>query len=170
MAALADAMNGAADPPKPDLQPFFQALTEGTTALGKEATFSQESFDAFWGKFYKQDTQFIRPSGNPLDRAGFCGMFASDDITDYTSTFVSVDTTKYLAGGAVAVATVTQRESFKYKGNANDDLARFTYVLEKQGGADGAWKIAHAHRATGQKPAAAPYTFCTIQPVMILQT
>ena len=68
--------------PEPDLQPFFQALTEGTTALGKEATFSQESFDAFWGKFYKQDTQFIRPSGNPLDRAGFCGMFASDDITD----------------------------------------------------------------------------------------
>ena len=122
------------------LQPFFQALTEGTTALGKEATFSQESFDAFWGKFYKQDTQFIRPSGNPLDRAGFCGMFASDDITDYTSTFVSVDTTKYLAGGAVAVATVTQRESFKYKGNANDDLARFTYVLEKQGGDAGGWK------------------------------
>ena len=49
------------------------------------------------------------------------------------------------------MVTCTQREGFKYKGTPNDDLVRFTYVLEQQG-AGGGWKIVHGHRATGQKP------------------
>ncbi len=64
---------------------------------------------------------------------------------------VDVDTARLLAGGTVAVATTRQREKFKYKGTPNDDVATFSYVLEK--GGEG-WRIVHGHRATGQPPAA----------------
>ena len=118
--------------------------------MGKEA-FTRDRFDEFWNKFYQPDTEFIRPSGNPLDREGFAAMFANDDISEYTSQFVDVNSAKLRAGGQIAVATCTQREMFKYKGTPNDDLAKFSYVLEK--GAQG-WRVVHAHRATGQPPAA----------------
>ena len=41
-------------------------------------------------------------------------------------------------------------EEFAYKGTPNDDVAKFSAVFDKT---SSGWKIVHAHRATGQKPA-----------------
>lgn len=53
-------------------------------------------------------------------------------------------------GGRAAVVTATFRQKFTYGTTANDDMVLFSYTLTKS--SDGSWKIAHGHRATGQKP------------------
>ena len=63
---------------------------------------------------------------------------------------VSVDSVNLLAEGKVAVVTYTAHDKFTYQGTANDDVAKFSGVLERQ--EDGAWKFVHMHRATGQPP------------------
>jgi len=108
-----------------------------------------EGLERFWGKFFAADTVFIRPSGNPLDKAGYLGMLASEDVIVVSDELLSVGDVKVLAGGCVAVFTYTTHSKFVYKGTENDDIAKFSATAEK--GADG-WKIVHAHRGTGQKP------------------
>ena len=53
------------------------------------------------------------------------------------------------AGGNVAVVTFLEESAFVYKGTPNEDLAKWTAVLEK---VDGKWKYVHGHRGTGQPP------------------
>ena len=85
-----------------------------------------------------------------MGRDVFEGMMSSGKITDYSGKLVSVDSVNELAGGAVLCVTATTRESFKYGDNAEDDVVKSTFVMER--GEDGKLKIAHGHRATGQKP------------------
>ena len=91
----------------------------------------------------------IRPSGNPLDLDGFKGMLGSPDIIVEKDEVISVDDVKLFAGGEAAIVVYTTLSKFTYQGNPNDDVAKFSATLEK---ADGAWKIVHLHRGTGQKP------------------
>jgi len=105
--------------------------------------------EAFWDKYFTADTVFIRPSGNPLDKAGYLGMMASEDVAVLSDELLSVSDVKEMAGGQVAVFTYTTHSKFVYKGNENDDVAKFSVTAEK--GPNG-WKIVHVHRGTGQKP------------------
>ena len=76
-------------------------------------------------------------------------MFGSGDIEPGQSKLIGVDSIRLLAGGAAAVATYTHHSTFKYKGIPNDDIAKFTAVLEKT---PEGWKMVHGHRSTGQPP------------------
>ena len=105
---------------------------------------------AFYDKYYTPDAFFIRPSGNPLDQAGAKAMWMSPDVTIEINVLKSVDTTKVLACGAAAIATYTCHQKFQYKGTDNDDVAKMSATFEK---VDGTWKLAQAHRATGQPSA-----------------
>lgn len=100
-------------------------------------------------RYYKPDCTLIRPSGNPLDMAGFKGMLGSPDIIVEKDEVTSVDEVKEFAGGNAAVVVYTTRSTFSYKGTSNDDVAKFSLTIEK---VDGAWKVVHMHRGTGQKP------------------
>ena len=91
----------------------------------------------------------IRPSGNPITPQGMAAMFGSGDIEPGQSKLIGVDSIRLLAGGAAAVATYTHHSTFKYKGIPNDDIAKFTAVLEKT---PEGWKMVHGHRSTGQPP------------------
>ena len=71
------------------------------------------------------------------------------DITFISDDLVSFDSCKVFAGGNAAVATYTRHSKFEYKGTPNDDIAKFSAVLEKVGGQ---WKMVHGQRATGQAP------------------
>ena len=53
------------------------------------------------------------------------------------------------ANARAARCADTTHDTFTYEGTKNDDLAKFTAVLEK---GLGGWTVCHAHRATGQPP------------------
>ena len=91
----------------------------------------------------------IRPSGNPITPQGMAAMFSSGDVESELSELMSVDSIRLLAGGAAAVATYTHHSRFTYKGIPNDDIAKFSVVLEKT---PEGWKMVHGHRGTGQPP------------------
>ena len=76
-------------------------------------------------------------------------MMSNKDINMISSKLLSIDSVREMAGGNAAVVTYTQHDKFTYKETMNDDVSKFTVVLEKIGSS---WKVAHAHRATGQKP------------------
>ena len=107
-------------------------------------------FDQMWDKFWAEGGFMIRPSGNPLTKEIWRDMVTAKDIKMESTVLKSVDSINLIAGGQAAVVTYTAHDKFTYKGTANDDIAKFSGVLEKQG--DGAWKFVHLHRATGQKP------------------
>jgi len=44
---------------------------------------------------------------------------------------VSFDSFREMAGGKAAVLTVTRHDKFTYQEKSNDDICKFTYVLEK---------------------------------------
>merc|ERR1711918_91923 len=99
---------------------------------------SQAKHDAYCRRFYEtRSVVIVRPSGNPLTLEGFGQMMGSGVVTGFTTELVSVD-------------SATFRQKFTYNTTANDDMVLFSYTLTKS--SDGSWKIAHGHRATGQKP------------------
>ena len=102
-------------------------------------------------KYYTPDCNLIRPSGNPLDLAGFKGMLGSPDIVVETDDVISVDDVKVFAGGDAAVVVYTTLSKFTYQGTPNDDIAKFSATLAKT---EDGWKVVHLHRGTGQKPQA----------------
>ena len=112
--------------------------------------FSQEKYDELWAKYWKPDAVLIRPSGNPMGKKLWGSMLGSDDVEYISGELLEVNSVNIFAGGAAAVATYTSHDKFKYKGTPNDDIAKFTIVLEKQ--EDGTWIFVHGHRGTGQKP------------------
>ena len=112
--------------------------------------FSQEKYDELWAKYWKPDAVLIRPSGNPMGKEIWGQMLSSDAIDYISGEILEVNSVDVFAGGAAAVATYTTHDKFTYMGTPNDDIAKFTVVLEKQG--DGTWIIVHGHRGTGQKP------------------
>ena len=100
------------------------------------------------------DTLFIRPSGNPATPSTMLDMMSSGDITAKSMEIVSFDSCRVFAEGHAAVVTFTQHSVFNYKGKDNDDIAKWTMVLEKS--PSNCWKIIHAHRGTGQAPSNNP--------------
>ena len=60
------------------------------------------------------------------------GMMTSEDITVESDTMVGEPEVKLIAGGAAAVVVYTTHSKFTYKGTANDDIAKFSLMLEKQ--------------------------------------
>jgi len=124
-----------------------QAAAENDMAAG----WSQAKHDAYCRRFYEAgDVVIIRPSGNPLTLEGFGQMMGSGMVAGFSTELVSVDSARRICGGRAAVATATFRQKFTYGTTANDDMVLFSYTLTKS--SDGSWKIAHGHRATGQKP------------------
>ena len=95
------------------------------------------------------DCLFIRPSGNPLSKAEWATMYASEDVVIESDELVSIDSVRIFAGGNAAVATYSKHSIFVYKGDKNDDYAVFSATLEKKGGH---WKVVFVMRATGQPP------------------
>lgn len=112
--------------------------------------FTQEKYDELWAKYWKPDGVLIRPSGNPMGKEIWGQMLASDAVNYISGELLEVNSVNVFAGGAAAVATYTTHDKFTYMGTPNDDIAKFTVVLEKQ--EDGTWIIVHGHRGTGQKP------------------
>lgn len=76
-------------------------------------------------------------------------MITCKDVNIKSGTLKSIDTIRVFADDKAAVVTLTCHDQFEYKGTHNDDMAKFSVVLEK---IDGEWKVVHGHRATGQKP------------------
>ena len=108
--------------------------------------------DAFWAKYYAaDDVVMIRPSGNPMGKELYAQMINSDDIVSESEELLSIDEPRIFCGGNAAVITYTKHSRFVYKGQANDDIAKFSATLEK--GPHG-WKVVFGQRATGQKPSA----------------
>ena len=105
--------------------------------------------EAMLAKFVAEDAILIRPSGNPLPWTGLKDMWMSKDVNSEMSKLVSVDSMRIFADGKAAVATYTCHDKFTYQGTPNDDIAKYTAVLEKVGDS---WKMVHGHRATGQPP------------------
>ena len=130
----------------------IKSVIEGQIQASFDLTqdFTQEKFDKFWAKYWKPDGIVIRPSGNPMDKKIWGQMLSSDAVNFISSELLELNSVDVFAGGAAAVATYTTHDKFTYMGTPNDDIAKFTLVLEKQ--ADGTWIIVHAHRGTGQKP------------------
>ena len=98
-------------------------------------------------KHMHDDCVFIRPSGNPLNKAEWEEMMTNDDVVVESNNLVSVN--KLQIEGEMAYVCYTSHGKFSYKGTANDDIAVFTSVLKK--GEDG-WKIVMGQRSTGRGP------------------
>ena len=130
-----------------DIESYTKTMWKDVFAAGQ--TKDAEKIGAAFDKYYKEDCVIIRPSGNPLSLEGWKGMLGSEDVVVSADEVTSVDDVKMLAGGAVAVVVFTTRSTFTYMGTPNDDVAKFSATLEK---IDGAWKVAHVHRGTGQAP------------------
>ena len=128
---------------------------------------TDDTYKEFASKFTSEDMTFIRPSGNPMNMTGFKEMWSSGMIENSSSNLVSVDTVR-LTGlfscwpaalpvpwGSSAVVTYTLHDKFTFNKAVNDDIVKFSAVLEK--GIAG-WKVCHVQRATGQAPPASKST------------
>lgn len=114
------------------------------------ANYSAEADAAMKTKYWEEDTVMIRPSGNPLTWADFSKMMQSDMLTDITCELTSIDSVKSISN-KTAIVTCTSRDKFKYGDTPNDDVVKWSFMLNKRS-EDGAWRMAHGHRSTGQKP------------------
>ena len=142
-----------------ELKAWLESYSSDTNDI--YANYSDEKYEAYAAKYWAPDLNFIRPSGNPMGADGFKGMFSSGMIKDASSVLVSLDSVRLLGmlscwpaalpppPGATVVCTYTTHDKFTYDGTVNDDIAKFSAVLEK---GLGGWKATHIHRATGQPP------------------
>lgn len=123
-----------------------------------------------WNKYLvDKNVHMIRPSGNPMTLKDelsnflvfffFClrinlalrvlDMIYSKNVDIKSGGLKSIDSIRIFADQKAAVVTLTCHDKFEYKGIQNDDIAKFSVVLEKIGDN---WKMVHGHRATGQNP------------------
>ena len=132
--------------------------TRGLSALlsvNRASGLPGAQINAVFDEFFKKDALLIRPSGNALGVEGFKEMLASPDIIVESDVVSSIDDVKEISKNNVAVVTFTTLSKFSYKGTPNDDVAKFTMVLElcSRIGTNAIWRVVHLHRGTGQKPA-----------------
>lgn len=120
---------------------WFQSFSEKDPA----------QIDAMYETFGIDDeTVWIRPSGNPAGTSIMKVMMVDEDVVVSKQKIVEFSSVRFLAGGNVAVVTFLEESAFVYKGTPNEDLSKWTAVLER---VDGNWKYVHGHRGTGQPPA-----------------
>lgn len=129
---------------------FLREYLEESITMWKCKENHVEQINKFIKKWYVDpDVVFIRPSGNPLTPEIWSNMMISGDIYFQSSQIISFDSVRLIADGNAAVVTLTQHDEFSYKGKLNNDICKFTFILEN---IQGNWKIAHVHRSTGQTP------------------
>ena len=105
-----------------------------------------ESIRVLGEKYYRHDYQFVRPSGNPIDREGIIRGLAHDlKVISYK--LMSIDSITFLAGGKAAVVVFTSEHIFEYKGILAEDHCVMTCILELT---EGEIKIVHEHRSSGK--------------------
>ena len=90
---------------------------------------------------------FIRPTGNPLNKEQWNEMMNNPNVSVEDSHLVSVN--KLQVCGDMAFACYTAHNKFNYMGQANDDIAVFTSVLQRVAGD---WVVVHGQRSSGRSP------------------
>ena len=90
---------------------------------------------------------FIRPTGNPLNKEQWNEMMNNPNVSVEDSKLVSVN--KLQVCGDMAFACYTAHNKFNYMGQANDDIAVFTSVLQRVAGD---WVVVHGQRSSGRSP------------------
>eukprot|EP00756_Hemistasia_phaeocysticola_P065324 Hpha_TRINITY_DN8478_c0_g2::TRINITY_DN8478_c0_g2_i2::g.34809::m.34809 len=108
-----------------------------------------DGFEKNWAKYYDDGVVVVRPSGNLASKETFAAMASGGDVKHEGSELLKIEHVKVFAGGNAAVVVVRSHEKFSYKGTPNDDVAVYTFTLERSG--EG-WKIVACARSSGQKP------------------
>ena len=84
----------------------------------------EEHWDAFFRQYFTDDIQWIRSTGNPLDRSGLKKLML-EDIVGIRMGIVSIDSIQLLAGGKAAVVVFTADQVYLYKGKPENDCSVF---------------------------------------------
>ena len=111
--------------------------------LNKFAT--PEEMGSFFVKNATSDFLLIRPSGNPIDAAGFEKMMTSGDVIQDKAEITKIHRFEFLSANIV-MCIFTLGSKFSYKGKPNDDLPTVTSIFKK---VDNIWNIHWMHRSTG---------------------
>jgi len=104
-----------------------------------------EKMGSFFVKNATSDFLLIRPSGNPLDAAGFEQMMTSGDVIQEKAEITKIHRLEFLSANIV-MCIFTLGSKFSYKGKPNDDLPTVTSIFKK---VDNIWKIHWMQRSTG---------------------
>ena len=104
-----------------------------------------EEMGSFFVKNATSDFLLIRPSGNPLDAAGFEKMMTSGDVIQEKAEITKIHRFEFLSANIV-MCIFTLGSKFSYKGTPNDDLPTVTSIFKKVGNI---WKIHWMQRSTG---------------------
>ena len=104
-----------------------------------------EEMGSFFVKNATSDFLLIRPSGNPLDAAGFEKMMTSGDVIQDKTEITKIHRFEFLSANIV-MCIFTLGSKFSYKGKPNDDLPTVTSIFKK---VDNIWKIHWMQRSTG---------------------
>ena len=123
-----------------EIKPFLEKWADSFGGAGA-ATSS-------WTDTMLENATMVRPSGNPMGRALWEEMNASEEIEVKSHELLAMERCN-VVGDHIAWVIATTRATFSYQGNENDDIAVYSLVLQKL---DGEWKVAHAHRSTGRSP------------------
>ena len=100
---------------------------------------------SFFVKNATSDFLLIRPSGNPIDAAGFEKMMTSGDVIQEKAEITKIHRFEFLSANIV-MCIFTLGSKFSYKGKPNDDLPTVTSIFKK---VDNIWKIHWMQRSTG---------------------
>ena len=104
-----------------------------------------EKMGSFFIKNATSDFLLIRPSGNPLDAAGFEQMMTSGDVIQEKAEITKIHRFEFLSENIV-ICIFTLGSKFTYKGTLNDDLPTVTSIFKK---VNNVWKIHWMQRSTG---------------------
>ena len=104
-----------------------------------------EKMGSFFVKNATSDFLLIRPSGNPIDAAGFEQMMTSGDVIQEKAEITKIHRFEFLSANIV-MCIFTLGSKFSYKGKPNDDLPTVTSIFKK---VDNLWKIHWMQRSTG---------------------
>ena len=104
-----------------------------------------EEMGSFFVENATSDFLLIRPSGNPLDAAGFEKMMTSGDVIQEKAEITKIHRFEFLSANIV-MCIFTLGSKFSYKGKPNDDLPTVTSIFKK---VDNIWKIHWMQRSTG---------------------
>ena len=86
----------------------------------------------------------IRPSGNPITAESLVGMYSKADLVVELSELVKIH--RLEANSDWGFAAFTLKESFRFKGEENNDLSSYSMIFKKE---KEEWKIAWMQRSSG---------------------
>ncbi len=122
---------------------FLQDYHEGfATMYGPQ---NIDRWRSFVEKFCTPGFQYVRPSGNPMNRDAFVKNMTGD-MNLIKIQMISIDFVNILSCMKSAVVIYTAEHFFEYKGTLNEDRCVLTCVLEL---VEGEIKIVQEHRSSG---------------------